>query len=129
MNMFDEAKSYYGKAAEYFEGKDSEESVKCFQVAVEGQTDCDSTHKQESMHTYEPVWKCFRSEAPELPQNSTSTNASGGFFHEHMNNCKLLAVVNDKARLKLTERDGWTMEATRNISTGNVELNSDVDVY
>lgn len=125
--MFTESKSHYIQALAILGRDNSPRDLQRCLDAEKRLKQCFSEENNNERHSYKPPWKCFRSKAPDLKEiemkMASSTTEANKTDSLNTNDPKLLSVSNNILRLKYTgsAECGWTMEVTRNVSTGNVK--------
>ncbi|VUZ50250.1 unnamed protein product [Hymenolepis diminuta] len=126
--MFTESKSHYIQALAILGRDNSAGDLQMCMDAEKGLKQCICEENNNGRHPYEPLWRCLRSKAPDLNEieMKMASSASEANKSESLNtkDSKLLSVPNNILRLKYSgsAECGWTMEVTRNVSTGDVLL-------
>lgn len=124
--MLSESVSHYIQALTAFAENNIERNLENSIKAVKGLDECLSTIVENKSLLYEPSWKCFRSQAPDLKEIEIKMSSKKSEFNNNVCSdgvdSKLLSSPNCVVRLKHTgcTESGWTMELTRDVSAGNI---------
>ncbi|VUZ48394.1 unnamed protein product [Hymenolepis diminuta] len=124
--MLSESICHYTQALTAFVENNIERNLENGIRAAKGLDECLSAIIENKSLLYEPSWKCFRSQAPDLKEIEKKMSSKKSEFNDNVcsngADSKFLSSPNCVVRLKYTgcTESGWTMELNQDVSTGDI---------